>query len=1162
MTEFFSKLFDTDFMPHAYCLRTPFVIWLHVLSDGLIALAYAAIPIALLRLFWRRKHREDLSFHWIFLLFAAFILGCGATHALAIVTLWTPIYRFEGLVKLLTALVSIATAVFLIRVMPNIAGLPSLGAGSIHQLADSMPQIVWAASADGAIDYFNRRWCEYTGLCQDQFQAGWQPAIHPDDYETTLNRWTNALAAFTPLEVEFRLKRASDGVYRWHISRGLPIRNAQGAVVRWFGTCTDIDDYKQAQNEIALLNAGLEQRVRDRTVELAQANAQLAEANVSIQLGRESAALLAAIVASSGDAIVSETLEGVVTSWNAGAERLFGYAPSEAIGQRLSLIIPPGELQTETRRHKDGHPVQVSLIRSPVRNASGEIIGASTILRDVTELKLAEKARVQAEAKFRGLLEAAPDAVVVADSEGTIVLVNSQLENLFGYHREELLGQTIQTLLPRRFRSENSTGHAGFFAPTPAPVDLCALCKDGREIPVEISVSPLETDDGVLISTAIRDITGRRAAEAELRRERAVFQALSESAPGLFLILTPDLKIVSASQAYLEATMTKRQEILGRGLFEVFPDNPDDPLTQGVSVVRASFERVLETGATDIMAIQKFDIRRPDGTFEVRFWSPINSAVLGSDGQVDYLVHRVEDVTQFVQQRSAPTSQPLSPAERADAEMFYNSQKLRAANLQLQETNAQFLQATAKAEAASRAKSIFLSTVSHEIRTPLNAILGYAQLMLRDPDMSADSQANLKIIGRSGEHLLSLINDVLDMSKIEAGHAELKPVTFHLPGLLRDLASMFRLRAEAKALGFEMLVSGEDVEYVVADEGKIRQVLINLLGNAIKFTRSGHVALIVHFEQKPNQSLWMSATVEDTGMGITPEDQARLFQPFSQVKSTLNTQEGTGLGLAISRKFMRLMGGDITLVSVLGQGSKFTVEIPVERGNAGVALRRNTLTRVKHLRGGSAAPRILVVDDQRENRDWLMKLLTAIGFSAQGADNGENAIRHWREWHPQMILMDIHMPVMDGLEATQRIKADPRGTETSIVVLTASAMEEDRRHVTASRADDFLSKPCREDDLLEKIRALLNIEYDYEDDGTVQDLLALNAGSLALLSPALAEELRNATSDGNKRLLDKLILRVRESEAATSADALQELANRYDYDALTRLLEEARPPSG
>jgi CheY-like chemotaxis protein len=255
------------------------------------------------------------------------------------------------------------------------------------------------------------------------------------------------------------------------------------------------------------------------------------------------------------------------------------------------------------------------------------------------------------------------------------------------------------------------------------------------------------------------------------------------------------------------------------------------------------------------------------------------------------------------------------------------------------------------------------------------------------------------------------------------------------------------------------------------------------------------------------------------------------------------------------------MGGDITVTSSPGEGSKFRFEISIERGDAGVAVRRSAPRRVIAIRAGQDVPGILVVDDQLDGRDWLMKLLTTVGFPVRSADTGEAAIRAWEEWHPRLILMDVHMPIMDGLEAIRKIKADPRGKETIIIALSASAMDDDRRAAIQSGADDFLAKPCFEDELLEKVRSFLDIAYNYEEmseaeSQTLAPVGALSAEMLWQLPLELVEELRIATLSGNKGLLDKLIVKVRETADAESAHVLKELADKYEYDTLGRLLEE------
>jgi signal transduction histidine kinase/CheY-like chemotaxis protein len=469
-------------------------------------------------------------------------------------------------------------------------------------------------------------------------------------------------------------------------------------------------------------------------------------------------------------------------------------------------------------------------------------------------------------------------------------------------------------------------------------------------------------------------------------------------------------------------------------------------------------------------------------------------------------------------------------------------------------------QAKDAAESANQAKSVFLTNMSHELRTPLNAILGFTQLMDNDPNLTPVQRENLGIINRSGEHLLTLINDVLEMSKIEAGRVTLQEKSFDLHRLLDTLEEMFHTRAEEKGLVLSFEQDENVPQCVLTDEGKLRQVLMNLLSNAVKFTDEGGVVLRVTSSMKEHH---LNIEVEDTGPGIAPDDLEAVFEPFVQTESGRQSLEGTGLGLSISRQFARLMGGDITVSSALGRGSVFRFEVPFGLAEAARVERGKPARQVIGLQPGQPSYRLLIVDDRVTTRQLLVKLLKPLGFEVCEAIHGREAIEIWERWEPHLIWMDMRMPFMDGYEATRQIKASAKGQSTVIVALTASAFEKDRETILSAGCDDVVRKPFRKEEIFEKLVEHLGISFIYgeEQDQQVsapvtafQDVLT--PAALAGLSSAWLIELKQATIKANLNLILTLVDQIRDQNVALS-DALVDLAINFDYKKILTLIEQA-----
>jgi signal transduction histidine kinase/ligand-binding sensor domain-containing protein/DNA-binding NarL/FixJ family response regulator len=475
------------------------------------------------------------------------------------------------------------------------------------------------------------------------------------------------------------------------------------------------------------------------------------------------------------------------------------------------------------------------------------------------------------------------------------------------------------------------------------------------------------------------------------------------------------------------------------------------------------------------------------------------------------------------------------------------------------------------AEAANRAKSTFLANMSHELRTPLNAILGFTQVMARDKRLPPDHQENVAIVQRSSEHLLGLINDVLEVSKIEAGRTRLNPRNFDLYHLLEGLQEMFALRAENKDIVLQMVLARDVPRYVKGDEGKLRQVLMNLLGNAVKFTTQGQVVLGVKAPDPPqDHQVRVVFTVEDTGPGISPQEMELLFLPFVQTTSGQKSQEGTGLGLSISQQYVELMGGEIKASSIPGTGSRFEFEILFQTVSIADLEKPPLTRRVVGLEPGQPAYRLLVVDDQEVNRKLLVKIFQPLGFEIRQAANGEEALEIWKEWNPHLIWMDMRMPVMDGYEATRRIKATTQGMATIIIALTASALEEDKQVILSEGCDDYMRKPFVENDLLEAAARHLGIRYIYEDilpvdtaTGKTGPSQAPDDGYPELLShlqaadPAWISSLERATILGDLDEIDRLARQIEEQDQEL-ANGIASLADRFEHEQILSLIERSR----
>lgn len=819
---------------------------------------------------------------------------------------------------------------------------------------------------------------------------------------------------------------------------------------------------------------------------------------------------------------------------------IFEIYPQEIAQQFLENIQTVAHTQQvvetiEIAPRRDGEIGDFLVYKFPIPDPSGQILVGGVAI-DMTLQHRAEEALRQSEATKQAIIEAIPDLLIRMRADGTYLdFVSNSNFNLIDLDRIDR-DVNIYDVLPEELAKLRLDYTQKAVKARNIQVYEQQLLIKEKVCYEEVRIVPLP-EDQVLVM--VRDITDRKRAEIELKHQKEILQAMFDHIPIMVAMFNQN--------HYIEFVNPETQKVLGWSLeewqqrdilIECYPDPAyRQEVLEHMSAANGKWK--------DCITLTAFGKTLHTSWANVRL----------SNG---YYIGIGQDIT-----------------ERKQFE------------LELQ-------QAKEAAEVANQAKSIFLANMSHELRTPLNVILGFTQVMSHDLSLGVEQKENLQIIRRSGDHLLNLINDVLDLSKIEAGHTTINSYNIDLVALLHSLRSMFGQRAIARDLDFNFHIDPLLPQYITTDASKLRQILINLLSNAIKFTKRGSITLRVRVDNQQREiknstgdnSISSSFNclifeVEDTGNGIAKKDLNIIFDAFVQAENSRGTAEGTGLGLTISRKLARLLGGDISATSTVGKGSIFKLILPTQIATSAEIQFEQNDRQVIGLVPNQPKYRILVVDDQAENRLLLVKLLTQLGLDVREAMNGQDAIAIWKEWQPHLTWMDIRMPIVNGYEAAKWIReqenmlaqqiqreADVKNQELNfnlrnqrsiIIALTAHASQSDRDLALAAGCDDYISKPFQEETLFDKMAKYLGISYIYaENEPQLPDpsensiSSTLTTESLSVMSDEWIAELNYKALSCDQDAVLELIDQIPETHSQLAA-GLRQLTQNFEFPEIVKL---------
>ncbi len=840
---------------------------------------------------------------------------------------------------------------------------------------------------------------------------------------------------------------------------------------------------------------------------------------------------------------------GLIERINPAACKILGYSEEELLGKTAHDLfhshsgnaylkkeecpffqaVSQGKNFTgeEPFRHKSGAILTVEVACRPIQDKEN-YLGAVTAFHDITTRKRTEEQLRKSEETSRKLsiaMEQSPTAILITDLDGTIEYVNPKLLEITGYERNELIGNTPHIfksgLMPHGFYKklwrQISSGETW-------KGEMLNQRKNGEVYWELASISPIRdhwnrTSHYIATKT---DISDQKRLEDTLLENEKIQRSLMESLPVAVVIIDAETRTIER----INSTGTQlfgaiEEKIIGNRCHRFLCPAHEDSCP------------ILDMGQS-VDNSDKLLIRH-DGT---------NIPVLKTVKKIT-IKGRIKLLECMVDIRS-----------RLEAE-----EALRKANRQWKSATAKARQLAEAAEAANRAKSTFLASMSHEIRTPLNAILGYSQLLQQDTDLQAGQREQIQTINRSGDHLLELINDILEMSRVEAGHVVIQAAPLDFRQLMADIASMFKLSCQKKALLLELALDEELPRYLAADRAKLRQVLINLLSNAVKFTHHGRIAIDASGTKRDSGAWLITVDISDTGSGIDASEQNKLFGAFEQTSSGKAAGEGTGLGLSISRAYADKMGGELHLVeSEAGAGSRFRFTFKAEEcpGDELQLVPNANPGQVVSIDPQFLPIRALIVEDDTNSRKMLHQTLSRAGFSVEAVESGEKAVERFKELQPEVVLMDIHLPGIDGYQTSSRLRAMPGGQQTKIIIVTASGFSSSdlAEKALEAQADDFVAKPFKASELYEKIKEMCGFRYIYapvEENQKPGTVPTPEPALLQKLPGPLLEALRQAVEHGDMMHFSELLDEV-DTVDSTLKDYLASLADRYEYEKLLDLL--------